>query len=397
MNQISLQNQNFQAGFDPEKGTLRTLRMVGDELGTEFIGSEANISYPSILKGGQRLGDWKIVLWDRDADSWKEELTSRSGDIRRVHEDENAVTVSYRGRSSAPGGISDFELEQRFEVDGEVMRWTAKLTNPKDVPVEFGEISLPFLTNTDFSGIFTDEKYRDEENWRGVKQRLWHEQRVQQHLCVTGNSSYAYLQRPKGDYPGLLFQVADDTALEVAYQMDPNLGDQFSIVFEGPYYLSLYSWAAVSRGGWNAAGESNRYWFNGNTSLVLGPGMSKEFHFVFSRIDRESRHRAAAVPVRAGGGGRSAGHGGALRRGSEPPGPREGRGASGPRREQPEHRFRQAGGRRQLLPAELFAVRAKGNPDPSRRQTHESLFLRRRKPGRPAPQACGFCGHAAVL
>lgn len=307
MNQISLQSQNFLAGFDPEKGTLRTLRMTGDELGTEFIGSEANISYPSILKSGQRLGDWKIVLWDKDADSWKEELTSRSGDIRRVHEDENAVTVSYRGRSSAPGGISDFELEQRFEVDGEVMRWTAKLTNPKDVPVEFGEVSLPFLTNTDFNGIFTDEKYRDKENWHGVKQRLWHEQRVQQHLCITGNSSYASLQRPKGDYPGLLFQVADDTALEVAYQMDPGIGDQFSIVFEGPYYLSLYSWAAVSRGGWNAAGESNRYWFNGNTSLVLGPGMSKEFHFVFSRIDREAdiarrlyQYGQAAVDVQPG-------------------------------------------------------------------------------------------------
>lgn len=304
---ITLHNNTISVGFDPERGVVKTLRMQGDTLGTEYIGNERNISYPSILERGEWLGDWKIVWWDKEAKDWKEALTSRSGDIRRVWVDDSIVSAAYQGSPSDPRGIVGFALEQRFALTDTGMEWTMKLTNTKDTSTEFGEISIPFITNTDFTGIFTDERYKDEERWRGVKQQLWHEQRVQRHLCVTGASSYAYLQRPKGDYPGLLFQVAGDTALEAAYQMDPAIGNQFSVTFEGPYYLALYSWATMSREGWNATREMNRYWFNGNTSLVLGPGESREFRFVFSRINQEAdiaeclyRNGQASVDVQPG-------------------------------------------------------------------------------------------------
>ena len=53
------------------------------------------------------------------------------------------------------------------------LHWGLTVKNPLDQEIEVGEISLAFLTNTDYTGIFEDEKYQDFENWRGIKQKLW--------------------------------------------------------------------------------------------------------------------------------------------------------------------------------------------------------------------------------
>lgn len=289
MEGIALQNEKLQIVWDDSRGILRSIKLTGDLLGTEYAGNPENTSYPSILETDQWIGDWKLRVWEGKA--WSEERTECSGDIRQVRPADNGFEVLYSGRSENPRGIRNVELKQRFWMEDRRLAWEITVKNRQEKRLEIGELSLALLTNTDFTGIFENPEYEGEERWRGVKQRLWHEQRVQQHLSIDGCSSYALLQRPRGDYPALLFQPLDGGFVEAAYQMDDRIGCQWALTFEGPYYLSLYSNAARRCGGWKYETEQQSYSMNGNRSLVLEPGEERSFRFAFTRIESEKEFR----------------------------------------------------------------------------------------------------------
>lgn len=293
MNSIILENEEFVLEVNNSRGTIESLHMKQDRLGTEFIGNRKNTSYPAIRSMDQWMGDIRIRVWDEEAHDWTLELSSKSGDTREIRADEGKgrVQISYEKPSSEENGIRSAAVTETYCMEPDGLHWYLSVRNPSNRKMEIGEISLSFLTNTDFTGIFEDPAYADTENWRGIKQKLWHEQRVQQHLSINGGSSYAYLQRPRGDYPAVLFQALEETKLEAAYQMDPLVGCQWSVTFEGPYYLALYSNAARKCGGWKYETEQQSYGMNGNTSLLLEPGQEKCFHFVFHAVSSEKQVR----------------------------------------------------------------------------------------------------------
>ena len=290
---MELKNKHLTVEISPRNGNIESLLMNNDPLKTEVAGRKDLVLYPSIQKLDQWLGDWKFRVWDEKTGGWTEELTSESVSIRRTVQEQDSVTISYEGVCHRDKGLKNISLRQTFALKEDKLHWDVTVKNPGDKPIELGEMSMAFVTNTDFSGVFEDALHVTEERWRGWKQKAWHEQRFQRHLSINGSSSYALLQRPKGDFPAMLFQTADGTALEAAYQMDTHIGWQWECTFEGPYYLSVFSKAARKCEGWLQNGEAQRYWFNGNSSRVLAPGEEMALHFLFRPImSREEMNEA---------------------------------------------------------------------------------------------------------
>ena len=279
-----LTGNNLSASFDTNRGIITSLRSaLIPEL--EFIGNKENTSYPTVLQRDQWMGDWRFRIWDKD--HFREELTSKSDDIRIVECKEDEIVVKYTGESTNETGLSSVALTQRFTIRDDMLSWEAVVNNQTNEPVEVGEASLAFLTNTDFAGIFRDPALEELPRWAGEKQRKFHEERLFQHLSINGGSSYAMLQRPKGDWPAMLFQPGSGTSFENAYQIDRDIASQFDVVFEGPYYLAIYSYGALRAEQWNYTTEATRYTMCGNRSLVLEPGEEKTFTFSFSGISNK--------------------------------------------------------------------------------------------------------------
>lgn len=283
MERLRFETSQMHLVFNQESGTLESLKLASDEWKTEYIGNYENTSYESIKEKNQWMGDIRLRIWNEKNRAWTEEVTAYSEDVRDIKKDiqDRSLEITYLRPSRNPLGIRSVGLCETYHVQEDGLHWYIKIKNLSSEKLEIGELSLPFMTNTDFTGIFESEEYKEEERWRGTKQKLWHEQRVQQHLSVNGSSSYAFLQRPRGDYPAVLFQILDGGRIEAAYQIDKRIGCQWSVTFEGPYYLSLYSNAARKCDGWKYETEQQSYSMNGNTSLILNQGQEREFHFVF--------------------------------------------------------------------------------------------------------------------
>lgn len=301
MKNYSLNSGLMQAEFDAVRGTITNLQLKKDPLQTNFIGNRENTSYPAIHKINQWTGDLRFRVWDADMADWREELTSVSDDIRVIKEvpKHDALEIFYCGRSRIDKGLNMVNARIVFKLEKEELHWYVSLKNTTDGILEIGEFSLPFLANADFTGIFEDPEYQGEERWRGRKQKLWHEQRVQQFLSIDGSSSYVFLQRPKGDYPAVLFRILDSDGIEEAYQIVKNVGLQWECTFEGPYYLSLYSKAAKACERWRNETEQQTFGLNGNHSLLLEKGEERQFHFVFHLIES---HRQMKDYIYQGGG-----------------------------------------------------------------------------------------------
>ena len=197
---IKLTDDTMCMTFDRKLGRINSLKLVRDPLQTEFVGNQNNISYRTIIEKNQWLGDVKLRTWDEKQNNWTLELTECSGDIRKTYYDEEKkeIIVDYPGNSKDRNGINNVALQERFFLRNGVIEWIIKVKNVTGGLLEVGEFSLPFVTNSDFTGIFTDRNLEDLENWRGIKQKLWHEKRVQIFSSVNGSSSYVLLQRQIG-------------------------------------------------------------------------------------------------------------------------------------------------------------------------------------------------------
>ena len=286
MDPFILENRWMRVQFDRLRGTVTSLKQKNDPFGTDYVGNPANITYPSFLAAPRWLGDIRIRTWT--GSGWQNEETACSDDIRFVRHDpeKQTVEIAYAGKSKQENGLRSVELKQSFRLAYDSLFWQIDVTNRQDGDLEIGELSLAFTMNNDFSGLFVGKDGVSDPDWRRNAQKAWHEDRVLQHLFISGHSSYAMLQRPLGDGPFLLFHTVDDTPLEVAYQIDKTIGSQWSLTFEGPYYLSVHSAAARKEEKWLYDRERQSYWFHGHSSLLLKPGETRVYRFCFAFLNR---------------------------------------------------------------------------------------------------------------
>ena len=276
-----LDSGSLAAGIDPDRGVLRSVRDTDGPPGLDYLGGPA--PFPSDL-GTEELWTGDLVLRVWDGHGWRLESTARSADIRAVSRTPDGRTqISYLGESSAPGGLRGLDVRQWLQPGPQVLRWTIEITNRTAERVEVGEVAVPLVANTDLAGIFGG--LPPAERAGGEPQRRWHEDRVQQFLHVGGHGSYVLLQRPAGDGRILAVVPSGDTAVEAAYQIDPGQGNQWSNVFEGPYFLGLRTRAARAVHGWLANREKQNYYLHGHTSLVLAPGAAQTFGFELALLD----------------------------------------------------------------------------------------------------------------
>jgi hypothetical protein len=293
---VRLSSGRMVVTFDRRNGTLYSLSEAHDRLGTNFLGNSDNTlgikSADTHWTGDVVTTIWelKTAEWIREQESfvpyrisgrWKRESTLASPDIRQVGFDGKVFAVHYRGRSEREDGIQSYSLSMsyRFSDDGALL-WDLEFENTTDRTLEFGELAFPLRANDDYaepySGVTTTLAHASGK--LAAMQRAVHEQKVLCHSFVAGHSSYALLERPRGDAPFLLFHCLQDTSFECIYKTSAQGGDWI-----GTDLFAVHSNATkeLRNWGWNP-------WVNGHSSLVLEPGQKKSYQMRFVFLDEYS-------------------------------------------------------------------------------------------------------------
>lgn len=263
-------------------GEIASLKLVGDAFPTEYVLNAKNAPRQN-TSDHEWLGEL-MFSYRLGTGAWQTALTQSSGDVRRITQATDAVTVMYRGSSSAQG-IKNFDLVETYSLVDDYLYWQIALTNASSHNIEFGDIGLPLPFN---------------EFWFADNDVIY-ETRTVYHSFTGQNSSYVVAQRPSGLGPFLLVVPGAATGAGFEY-MD--------------------AWVASEHPGsaW-AAGGGQPKWPNGldvfyihsnvikrtgrgylpNTSLTLSRGQSKTRVQVLQ--SREPRGGEAA-PLRPGAGRR---------------------------------------------------------------------------------------------
>ena len=283
--------------FDRRNGTLYSISDARDALGTNFLGNSDNTlgikSADTHWTGDVVTTIWELNTpeWIREQESfvqyrisgkWKRESTLASPDVRNVGFDGKVFAVKYRGRSQGEGGIQSYilGLSYRFADDGSLL-WDVEFENTTGRTLEFGELAFPLRANDDYAAPYAGATttLANASGTLEAMQKTVHEQKVLCHSFVAGHSSYALLQRPRGDAPFLLFHCLQDTSFECIYKTPAQGGDWI-----GTDLFAVHSNATkdLRNWGWNP-------WVNGHSSLVLEPGQKKSYQMRFVFLDEYSQ------------------------------------------------------------------------------------------------------------
>lgn len=293
---VRLSSGRMIATFDRRNGTLYSISEAHDALGTNFLGNSDNTL--GVANGDTHwTGDVVTTIWElktpewireqesfvpyRVSGKWKHESTLPSSDIRKVAFDGKVLTVEYTARSKSEGGIQSYTLHMsyRFAEDGSLV-WDLAFENTTDRTLEFGELAFPLRVNDDYAAPYegATTTLANVSGKLAAMQKTIHEQKVLCHSFVAGHSSYALLQRPRGDAPFLLFHCLQDTSFECIYKT-PVEGDDWI----GTDLYAVHSNAAKDLRGWHW-----NPWVNGHSSLVLEPGQKKSYRMRFVFLDNYS-------------------------------------------------------------------------------------------------------------
>jgi len=290
---VRLSSERMTVTFDRRNGTVYSITEAHDSLGTNFLGNSDNTL--GIQNGDTHwTGDvlttiWKLKTteWIREQESfvpyylsgkWKRESTLSSQDIRKVAFDGKVFTVKYAGTSQAEDGIQSYVLNMsyRFAADGSLL-WDLAFENTTDRTLEFGELAFPLRANDDYAAPYAGATatLANASGKLAAMQKTIHEQKVLCHSFVAGHSSYALLQRPRGDAPFLLVHCLQDTSFECIYKT-PAQGDDWI----GTDLLAVHSKATQDLRNWHW-----NPWVNGHSSLVLEPGQKKLYQMRLVFLD----------------------------------------------------------------------------------------------------------------
>lgn len=325
---------NMVVAFDRRYGSIYSIKRKGDPFQTNFIGNQQNT--PGVdLSNTRWTGDLVSSVWnvtDRNPNhlrwnpksefvldgNWKQELTGRSGDIRRVSFDGETFSVNYDGISKDENGIRSFSLASRFHAgNGDSLLWDIEIRNTTGKILEIGELGFPLTVNDDQGEYYRDPKtgqpfpaddtehplripsdyfsvYR--EQYPRI-QKLYHEKKVIAHHYIGGHSSYVLIERPLGDAPFLLLHSTDNAAFECVYR-DLSSFAEHAYYWDGPNILAVHSWATSNVRNWY-----KNPWINGHTSLVLQSGETWSCQLRFAFIPsyeaiREEIYKAGNLGIR---------------------------------------------------------------------------------------------------
>lgn len=302
------------ATFDRRLGTIFSIRSNKDPLATNFLGNVKNTRGAELgdtLWTGDVVGtcwDLKTAHWIREmsplpgapfkpSGKWRVEQTEDSDDIRKVSFDGRTFAVSYDSASRSKNGIKSYNLQMRFHMAPDhSLLWDISVKNITDKTLEIGELALPLRANDDYAEVYGGLT-ATQADLKGIMPRMQkhiHEHKVFAHHFIGGHSSYALLQRPRGDAPFLFFHCLQDTSLECSYKVKGSFGGSWI----GTDLLAIHSWATkeIRNWSWNP-------WVNGHTSLILEPGQEKAYQFRFVFIHdyddiREELYQAGNLGVR---------------------------------------------------------------------------------------------------
>ena len=287
---------NMVVEFNKETGTIHSIINSRDPLATNFVGNRENTQGVA-LRDPHATGDVVTTIWNlKTADwireqatgpdamyprsgSWQPESTLESSDIRNISFDQNTFRVRYEGRSGKANGIKSFKLDMSYRFGGDnSLLWDIEIENVSGKTLEVGELAIPLRANDDYAGLYDGQPPKKAmfEGKMTAIQKAIHEQKVLTHTFVAGHSSYALMQRPRGDRPFLMMLCEGDTSFECIYKAEGPFGGDWI----GTDLLAVRSWATYQRRGW-----SWNPWINGHTSLVLEPGEKRSFRLRFIFIE----------------------------------------------------------------------------------------------------------------
>jgi len=293
---VRLASDRMVVTFDRRNGTLYSIGEAHDSLGTNFLGNSDNTlgikSADTHWTGDVVTTIWELKApeWIREQESfvpyrisgkWKHESTLASADVRKVGFDGKVFTVTYRERSQRENGIQSYALGMSYRLaDDGALLWELELENTTDRTLEFGELAFPLRANDDYAAPYAGDTatLANASGKLASIEKVIYEQKVLCHSFVAGHSSYALLQRPRGDAPFLLFHCLEDTSFECIYKTPAQGGDWI-----GTDLFAVHSNATkdLRNWGWNP-------WVNGHSSLVLEPGQKKSYQLRFVFLDEYS-------------------------------------------------------------------------------------------------------------
>lgn len=213
-----------------EDGAITRLRCADDTVPTEYVAP------------GSRLGD-AILRYRQGNGAW-EELDTGGEAARRTVSAEAGGTEQRTTVAAAPGSEAP-EVDIRFTVEEEAVRWTIGVRNPAGQPLEVGDLAIPLPINR-------NRPTRGEQNPSPP---------VLKHSLVAGHGSYLVWTRGNSVGPYLMLTPDAHTGLEYWEAQDG-------------YRVFIHSVAAGA-----VAAERGCNWRQPNTALTLEPGAERSYSF----------------------------------------------------------------------------------------------------------------------
>ncbi|MCL6605569.1 MAG: Ig-like domain-containing protein [Paenibacillus sp.] len=252
-----------------EHGEISSIKIKGDQFPTEYVMNKI-VTPEQDTADHQWLGEL-IFTYRLNGGEWTKAWTNKSDDARTIVKNSNKVTVTYEN-SQNPEGIRNFKLIETYslEADGH-LQWDIRVVNTGTGSLEIGDLGLPMPFNEQW-------KYGDSI----------YETRVVTHSFVGNNSSYITAGRPSGIGSYLLMIPDADTDAGFEYQ------DRWR---DEEHPGSKWAWDEDHEGQWveglnvfyihSKVIKSTNRGYLPNTSLILGPGESKDYGFKLFGVDNE--------------------------------------------------------------------------------------------------------------
>ena len=234
-----LSNESFNLAFNARG--ITSLKRVDDAYDTDYIREEHN------------LGD-VLIAYRRDDREWIKTSTADLAETCKPIFSENSCVFTYTCKD-------DLEIKITYTLSGDVLQWSIQFSNRTDVPIEIGDIGLPFPFNT---------HYTWDKDTTLTK-------RVLRHSHVSGNGSFMFWLRCNSVGPFLVMTPQKGTQLEYYDIIEP-------VERKHDYSAFIHALATGT-----ATLEKGGNWRQPFTSVTLAPksedGDTVSYGFDFSWAD----------------------------------------------------------------------------------------------------------------